>query len=237
MKTTGYFVSDLHMFAKRSEAERHEQAIQEAAARADLFVLGGDIFDFRWSTVGGHEETIDQGMTWLIEMVERNRNCQFHYVLGNHDHCELLIRRLDQLAASNDRFAWHPYYMRIEDKLFLHGDVADREMDQEDLTRRRARWPHHKQHGPLAGYTYDAAIFMRLHKVIMKVAHSPDRVASRISAYLNSIGHGPASGLQHVYFGHTHHAMSNYHYGGLTFHNCGAPLKGLEFQLVPFEHE
>ena len=44
-----FFVSDLHLFANRSNAHRYLEEIARAASRAEVFVLGGDIFDFRWS--------------------------------------------------------------------------------------------------------------------------------------------------------------------------------------------
>ena len=53
-----YFVSDLHMYSSRSQEERYLKEIERKAAHADQFVLGGDIFDFRWSTMDSHEETV-----------------------------------------------------------------------------------------------------------------------------------------------------------------------------------
>ena len=44
-----HFVSDLHLFSKRSSGPQVQRAIEAAVARSDTFVLGGDIFDFRWS--------------------------------------------------------------------------------------------------------------------------------------------------------------------------------------------
>ncbi len=46
-----YFVSDLHLFANRSDAHRYLEEIALAASQAEAFVLGGDIFDFRWSRI------------------------------------------------------------------------------------------------------------------------------------------------------------------------------------------
>ena len=49
--TKCYFVSDLHLFANRSNAHRYLEEIALAASQAEVFVLGGDIFDFRWSRI------------------------------------------------------------------------------------------------------------------------------------------------------------------------------------------
>ena len=59
---SSYFVSDLHLFSRRSLAPRHEAALHAAAARAHTFVLGGDIFDFRWSHYHSPEETARQAV-------------------------------------------------------------------------------------------------------------------------------------------------------------------------------
>ena len=49
-------------------------------------------------------------------------------------------------------------------------------------------------------------------------------VARRILSYLRDIGQGPESGIQHVYFGHTHRAVNGYVHRGVVFHNGGAPI-------------
>ena len=58
MEPSTYFVSDLHLFSGRTQAARHAPALHAAARRARTFVLGGDIFDFRWSTLGSVETTV-----------------------------------------------------------------------------------------------------------------------------------------------------------------------------------
>jgi UDP-2,3-diacylglucosamine hydrolase len=34
------------------------------------------------------------------------------------------------------------------------------------------------------------------------------------------------------YFGHTHRSMADYQFGGPTFHNSGAPIKGVKFRIL-----
>jgi UDP-2,3-diacylglucosamine hydrolase len=72
----------------------------------------------------------------------------------------------------------------------------------------------------------------RLHKLAGHLANPQSKVAARIAAYLEDVGHTPRNGLRHVYFGHTHVAMSNFQFSGLTFHNGGAPIKGLDFRII-----
>ena len=57
-------------------------------------------------------------------------------------------------------------------------------------------------------------------------------VVRRILRYLRAIGHGPETGLRHVCFGHTHVPLSGYRYEGVQFHNGGAPIRGVPFQIM-----
>lgn len=233
MPNHGYFVSDLHLFARRSRADEHVDAIRGAAADAHTFVLGGDIFDFRWTTLTSLDHTIDAAVEWLETLAGDHPHCEFHFVLGNHDHHHGFIERLGALADDTENLSWHPYFLRLGSSLFLHGDVADRKMSQQQLAARRDRFARHElTKGQLANALYDAAIEARLHLAVNRLAHPPQRVAKRIVSYLTHIGHGPHNGLEDIYFGHTHAALRGFEYQGLRFHNGGAPIKGLEFQVL-----
>ena len=50
-------------------------------------------------------------------------------------------------------------------------------------------------------------------------------------AYLEHVGEGPQSGVRHIYFGHIHRRMTDYRYGGLTFHN-GVLIHGQRFHII-----
>ena len=82
------FVSDLHLFARRSEAPRYAEAIRTAARRSAVLVLGGDIFDFSWSTLPTVEDTVEAAFHWLQHLAAEHPHCQIHYLLGNHDYCQ-----------------------------------------------------------------------------------------------------------------------------------------------------
>jgi UDP-2,3-diacylglucosamine pyrophosphatase LpxH len=235
MQHKNFFVSDLHLFSRRSLAEQHLPLLQESIAHAENFVLGGDIFDFRWSTLSKPNATVEAAVRWLEELVTLNRNCQFHFVLGNHDYNRNFIHALDDFAASCENLQWHRYYLRMSNSLFLHGDIADHpQLDSSSLHIRRQKWLHDETRGELAHWLYDLAIHAKLHK-IASLVHRHRKVTTRILNYAEQIGHGPATGLEHVYFGHTHCAMSHFPNGGLLFHNGGAPMKGLEFRIVPVD--
>lgn len=231
MKT--YFVSDLHVFSSRSRADLHLRNLRRAADRADSFVLGGDIFDFRWSTLGSFEKSLDAAEQWLEELIAPRPHCHFHYLLGNHDCHPKFVDRLQRLSEAHCNMSWHADYLRQGDTFFLHGDVLDGRGTPASLEHTRQRWSRkHETCGWLRNVAYDTAIKVRLHKAVGKFAHPPKRVFRRLMTYLTHVGHGPDTGTRQVYFGHTHVAVSDYQVGGIRFHNGGAPIPGLRFQLL-----
>jgi hypothetical protein len=236
MPAAHFFVSDLHLFSRRSLAPQHKTALHDAAAKASTFVLGGDIFDFRWSTLPSHDRTVGAAIGWLEDLTAVNPGCSFHFVFGNHDYNRQFVAALDRLSSRTKNLDWHRTHLRLGDSLFLHGDVADKPQlcHEKLLLRRQKYWEDEVAKGNVANAIYDWAIHARLHH-LSKLVHRHRRVTSRLLHYVERIGHGLESGLKHVYFGHTHHAMSNYQRGGVLFHNGGAPMKGLEFRIVPVD--
>jgi hypothetical protein len=109
------FVSDLHHFSRRSDADQHDESIHAAAEQSDVFVLGGDIFDFKWSTLSTLDETIVAARDWLAELTSSHPRCQFHFLLGNHDHDLQFIGELQRTSRATPNFAWEPYFLRIGD--------------------------------------------------------------------------------------------------------------------------
>jgi len=227
-----FFVSDLHLFSSRSKAHEHMVEIHEAAATGEHLILGGDIFDFRWASCG-EDVAIDAAVEWLQTLLAESDTCRIHYVLGNHDHHHKLLPRLAELADALDRFQWHEAYVRIDSSVFLHGDVAERKMTAGQLHALRARWA--EKHAPRPvwlNHLYDLVVASRIHRALPLIFHPPRLIAERLLHYLSEIGEGPKTGLQHVYFGHTHSEMTDYRYGGVMFHNCGATIHGLNFRVV-----
>lgn len=231
-----HFVSDLHLFSQRSLAPGHVDLLQATSSAARVFVLGGDIFDFRWSTLGRADATAKAAIRWLDDLVGSHSRCDFHFVLGNHDCNGQFVAALQSYSATRPNLFAHPYYLRLGKSIFLHGDAADRpEMSPQHLQRRRQHWARDEHRGPLRHMLYDLAMQAQLHRVVGQVAHPKRRVAQRLLGYLQRAGHGPETGLEHVYFGHTHAALAAYRHGGVAFHNGGAPMPGLEFRVVDVE--
>ncbi len=227
-----HFVSDLHLFSRRSSADRHLEAIKRAAAESDTFVLAGDNFDFHWAAGRPVEESAEVAAEWLASLAGSAPGCRFHVLLGNHDHQPALIARLEVLRNELPNFAWDAWFVRLGSGVFLHGDAANFRMNAERLRRFRdhcaAKLPHNPGLEPL----YEAVIRARLHVLCARAIYPHRVVARRLRRYLDEIGHGPASGVRDVYFGHTHRVLDGYEHRGLRFHNCGAPIAGLRFRIV-----
>jgi UDP-2,3-diacylglucosamine pyrophosphatase LpxH len=232
MREHTYFVSDLHLFARHSDAPRYLDAIRGVATGAKVFVLGGDIFDFRWSALSSSPATVEAAVRWLENLAASCPGCHFHYLLGNHDYFRHFIDRLPEVERAFTNFSWHRFYLRLGTSVFLHGDVVDRPTTAESLVRSRSRWLHAKRHGRFRHGVYRLAIRAGLHKPVPYLTHRKRTVARRILLYLRHVGEGPHTGVRNIYFGHTHRGLSNYHYGGLAFHNGGATIKGQRFRIV-----
>lgn len=228
-----YFVSDLHLCTRRSQALKHVAAIQAAAAGADTFILGGDIFDFRWSTLPSADHTARHAIRWLDELVASHPKCEFHFVLGNHDCNGRFVAALETYSASRPNLTMHPFLYRRGSSVFLHGDAADHPaMCGHRLLKRREHWSRDETRSQVRHVLYDLAVTARLHRVAGKVAHPRRRVVHRLLGYLERVSHGPDTGITDVYFGHTHDALHEFRHGGITFHNPGAPMPGLDFRIV-----
>ncbi|MBI2424046.1 MAG: metallophosphoesterase [Candidatus Hydrogenedentes bacterium] len=225
-------VSDLHMFCRRSEWNHYLEQLDRAAADADLFVFNGDTFDFKWTTLESIDHTVEQAVEFLRSFSYRHAPCQVHVNLGNHDHVQKFMDALDRLSRELGNLSWHPYYLRVGSTLFLHGDVANRKMNHRDLERYRASWLHHKKQGRIRNQIYDVAFGAKAHVAISRLAFPHKRTLRRVAAYLDDIGHSAGDGVSRVFFGHTHVPVSGATYNGVTYHNGGAPMKGMKFSLL-----
>lgn len=225
------FVADLHLFARRSTAANHHSEIIQAALNSDLCILGGDIFDFRWSTFLTEDETAHAAVEWLREFDQATNHCRVHFLLGNHDDHPELLERLPFLQQELQTFDWSRYYFRLGDTLFLHGDVADKTMSAACLRLQRDQFSHGNR-TELHHRLYDVAIKAQLHRLAPPAVYPCKRVAKRILSYMESIGHGKETGVSHVYFGHTHRPMDHYLCDGVHFHNGGAPIGNAYFRIL-----
>jgi UDP-2,3-diacylglucosamine pyrophosphatase LpxH len=227
-----FFFSDLHLLANRSSGPVIAADIFRATQQAHTMVLGGDIFDFKWSTLASLQDSIEDSIRWLERLIDSQQRCMFYYVLGNHDAHPSFVAALDRLAFRQPRLVWQPYVIRLDHCVFLHGDVVDCEPNEESIAASRRRiedrpFPARSKH-----LLYDAVVRARLHRVVVQLAVRPSTVLRKLAIYLSSQGLTAENGVKDVYFGHTHRDVDGLCYQGMTFHNGGASIKGLSFRIV-----
>lgn len=228
-------ISDLHLFARRSQGAECFNSLRPALGSMDVLVLNGDIFDFRWSTIGDAETTVALALDWLRSLVSNLPGCRIHFVVGNHDCSRLFTQQLTRLSFDHPRFQWHEYLLRLGPALFFHGDCAHGRMDRSSLSRFRERWKRDWQGGPFLTRAYQYAdrlgITRRVHEW-----HFPRReTVERIAFYLDDACPGWRAATRDCYFGHTHLPFSNYDFKGIRFHNTGSAIRNMEFKPVDFE--
>lgn len=236
-KKESWFISDLHLFSRRSSAPQIEDLIQSAVSRSDTFILGGDIFDFRWSTQLSKGEAINDSIAWLERLIENNTSCKFHYLLGNHDCHPEFVDALQRLAESTPQLSWHRHLLRIDQNVFLHGDIVDTrvlpgQVHHDVLDAKRLIGESRKPPTKISHAIYDAAVQARVHRLVVQLAKRKDLVLKRLTDYLKAHSQDYESGVNHVYFGHTHRQLRSIPYAGMRFYNPGAAIKGLPFQMM-----
>jgi len=234
MTVQGHFISDLHLFSRRSIGlERWNQWWLDAE-QADLLVLGGDIFDFRWSRLKNLSETLLAARQWLEELMTVHSHGKVVYLLGNHDCSPDFKSLLDQIAKQFVRFEWAPEVWQTGDCIFLHGDILDAGTTSKDLERYRGGFYEAIPRGKVANTLYDIVVQSRLHCVPPQFRHRPKNVCRKLTAYLSKHKSCDLSIAKQVYFGHTHVPMFGYEYDSILFYNAGSGVRHLAFSPHSF---
>ena len=229
----GATVSDLHLFSHHSRPGRYLDRIHKAAAAAEVFVFNGDIFDFKWSEHGVFSRSVIAARHFIKELLETHPGCRFRILLGNHDAVPPYMEALEQLSGRFANLEWHEFACRVEDRVFLHGDVIHAGCTNEAVRRFRS-----KLQRPANGHSLQRLAHKTVHRshvpwIAFKMI--PKRIlASRILAYLEHEDWLNGGGIQHVYFGHTHNDFEDFRYRGFLFHNCGSATHGARLRVVRF---
>jgi len=231
----GLVLSDLHLFATRSDGSALFDSLQPQLTRIQVLVLNGDTFDFRWSQFPDHEATIQAALRWLNDLLGRLPQCDVHFVLGNHDCLSAFTQRLLSLAETHPRFRWHDKWLQLGDSLFLHGDCAQQQMDARGLERYRAGWREDQQRGTLASQIYTCADRLGLTSLAHRWRFPRRRTLERIAYYLDRAYPDWRRETRHCYFGHTHLPFSGTIHQRICFHNTGSAIRGMTFNPRAFE--
>ncbi len=234
-KLTGLFISDLHLFSQRSIGQAYWNQNKELVSAAKVVVLGGDIFDIRWSQLGSLDATIRAANEWVETAIALNPTANWVYLLGNHDCHPRITTMLESLAARHGNFAWSSTVWRIGGSVFLHGDVLDGERHIGGLHAYRKAFHEDRQKGKIENLLYSAVIQTRLHDLIPRLRHTQKKTCQRLIHYLERQGEGFLDNIDSIYFGHTHVPMYDFQYDRFHFYNAGSGIRHLKLIPATFE--
>lgn len=233
--TRGLVVSDLHLLAARSEGKQLLGEWEETVCGAEVLVLNGDTFDFRWSELGCEDRSVAEAIRWLEALLERFRGRELHYILGNHDCHEGFRTRLEELVRARPGLHCHALHLRLGRALFLHGDCANRRMTGGALQRSREAWSRDRPRGRAQGAIYHAADSLGVTGLFHRCYFPANRTSARVAHYLDDALPGWRGEIDDCYFGHTHVPFRDHLHEGVRFHNTGSGIRGMGFQPLSFE--
>lgn len=225
------YVSDLHLFSPRSSADPNPSWIVERYSEMELLVLGGDIFDFRWSRQGSVSETLHSAEQWLVQLCQTWRG-RIVYLPGNHDCLDDFLLTLDRLARQTATFEWHFHYAAFGGTICLHGDVIDAGSPAR-LARYRDRFQHTDPQSAMAHTVYDAAVGLRVHRLIPSLRQKFRNPCEALLPHVREL-RKDTQPIRQVIFGHTHFPIDGLQIDEVCFHNPGAALRHLKFCPVEF---
>ena len=232
---TGLFLSDLHLFSRRSVGQQRWDQNRTLISAASTIVLGGDMFDFRWSQLGSLDATLDAANLWLENAIALNPRASWVYLLGNHDCHPRLLNLLSSFGDRYPNFTWSPSFRRIGSNVFLHGDVLDGMRHPNGLDSYRAGFHDDVPRGPVGNLLYSAILQTRLHGVVPRLRHTRRQTCRRLLEYLDHSDADLLANVRNIFFGHTHIPMSGYRFDGFSFHNAGSGIRYLTCIPATFE--
>jgi DNA repair exonuclease SbcCD nuclease subunit len=234
---SGVFVSDLHLFSPRSAADRVHRQLSEFCNADQCIVLGGDIFDFRWSDRGSRQETLQAAREWLEELLVGTGNSQVLFLPGNHDCDAEFLLGLSQLAAKEPRFHCYDHHAQIGDSLFLHGDILDAKGAVQGLSAYRSKFQHAHPQPQISHRAYDLAVGMRVHKLVPLLRHPPQLTCQRLWDMIQTLPLERDLKVQRVFFGHTHVPIHGLELAEVEFYNPGASLRHMQSHFQRFDFD
>ncbi len=229
---SGFTVSDLHLFSKRSRAERFLPEIYRKADQSELLVLNGDIFDFQWSKQNLPEDALVEAVDWIVSLVTSKSSCQFVFTIGNHDATPAYLQRLHELSTKYANLHWREHFFKVGQKIFLHGDALHGGITLQGLQ-------DYRHSCSLKSYSeFTKTLYAGLTNIggtsLANKLIGKRTACRRILLFLEETLPEETKAIQDVYFGHTHNYLHNYVYQDLRFHNCGGPFTGSKFSILPF---
>jgi UDP-2,3-diacylglucosamine pyrophosphatase LpxH len=229
------FISDLHLFSSRSNAEQHRDLIASSIDDADLCVWGGDLFDFRWSRLRDENESVDRSLEWLDHWYQQFPTKQFVFLDGNHDAHMAFSENLAAWTSQRDRFRAGLDCIRVGQTLLLHGDVIEGRGCPDRFSRYREGWQAKPVASTTANKLYDAAIASRAHRAAAATAHRRRNTCIRLLRWMHAQPSEATAGVRRIVFGHTHRRIHAYRVEGVEFYNGGAAIQHVPFHPVSLQ--
>ena len=226
----GVVLSDLHLFASRSDTQAIDNALAKLHDALDFIVLNGDIIDFRWSIHRSESATIEAGHAWLDALSSAYPMTHIYYVMGNHDCSIGWAEALKSLKS--ERFDWSPSHLILGENLFLHGDLPLRDMNPFE----RPLVHSHKHPPKMMDHLYQTAVRTKIHKRVSDL-HAAEKCVPKIESAIRKHSAQTLDEICDIYFGHTHAPFSDFTYKGLRFHNTGSAIQHLDLNAVRFSHD
>lgn len=234
---TGVVVSDLHWFARRSQAPQLMSRLHDAAADARAIVLNGDTFDFNWTTRPSLEASVEEAARWIEDLCRRHPRARVCFVIGNHDYYRPFLERLPGLSERLPNFEYHPHLLRIGRCLFLHGDCVNCSRLVDGVPSVRRLWYKGSHRSNAMGRIYTRLVLMRVILLTHLIAFPRRRVLRRLQRWIEHNQPDLLKEVDDIYFGHTHLPFRDEARNGLRFHNTGSAIATMGFNLMTFQYE
>ncbi|MEM7558357.1 MAG: metallophosphoesterase [Planctomycetota bacterium] len=224
----GIFVSDLHLLSMRCDSQRAIADLHRYDSSAQCIVLGGDTFDFRWSTQGGCEETCNAAMRWLKGLLAATGKASIFFLLGNHDCLPEFEDRLRAFSENEPRFHLVPHVLLLDDCLFLHGDITHAGSFSK-LAEYRKKYHHHEPRSKWQHRWYDRAVRLRVPGLVSRTVCPTAATCRRLSEMIEEANLTEWSCVKSVFFGHTHVAANGYNVDSRQFFNPGSGIRFMKY--------
>ncbi|MCP4346834.1 MAG: hypothetical protein GY795_15065 [Desulfobacterales bacterium] len=228
----GFVISDLHIFRDPHIFDSSYRYICQLAAKADLIVLNGDIFDFEWSQ-SNIEKTVHYSTAWIKELIIGFPNCSFVFISGNHDCDPLFAENMHVLEEEYQNIKYREEYYVIENKLFLHGDIIHVNRLFHNLRQWRLLYRTARLKTKHFRHIYLRIIPTKVSTATYNFFHHKERIFDKLILYIQNNIQGAVT---EIYFGHIHVYFEKYAYKGYVFNNPGAAIKDMQFKAVQFEY-
>ena len=234
--------SDTHVGSiTSSESQAQEEVIKRGIQQSDIVVIAGDAFE-NFTSTSTPQENLQLAMQTFARWHSYNEHAEFHFIPGNHEAPEDMIRvpgdeaiyefwpKLKQYLEGMDRVTVHEKYCRIGDTVAAHGHHGVYKWEPPPTPLRLHT--RDRLGGWAAPGTKVASFFFSLREVLPALHRMVKEELAK---------DGDAQPVNNLIFGHIHYAFFNkkLERPGLLLgthvahYNMGCSVAGRPVQLQP----